>query len=304
MYFATQPANESLPTEISQELAVLRAKRPDMPFNLFALIDCAFDETLLGRRKWSKLPRYSLYANTPLHALDVASPHLLVAPTHPAEEAVWLHNIFVACTGRPMLSILASTLEGAALQAHLRPFLVARTPDGLEWPVRWGDTRVLPALMAVIHASHREHLLSPLHRWWTTSRHGTLVGWSGTACEAVREPDFNRLPLDDDAFGRLVDLAEADAILANIHDTQPDLLRQHRPVECHGRVARHLEVAGHHGITAAGARQHFCVLALCLPNDFTTHPAMTRALTRIREGADYRTEIAELPIDFWHGAGR
>lgn len=302
MYFAIEPAHASVPPQISQALAELRRANADAQLHVFALVDGAFDEALLATRKWSRLPKYSLYDNTALHTLGAAAPHLLTAPAAPDEQSVWLQGIFAACATRPMLSIVASTLPAVALQDHLRPYLIARTPDSLEWPVRWGDTRVLPGLIDTLEPGRREHLLSPFHHWWSAARAGTLIGWQGGACAAPKPADFDKFPMGDMAFARLVDLAEADAVLANIHDTQPDLLRQHRPVACHARVARHLAIASACGISAAGARQHFSLLALCLADDFTEHPAMVALLQRTRQGADYRTEIGALPASFWQEA--
>lgn len=302
MYFAIEPAHASVPLQISQALIELRHVHIDTPLHVFALIDGAFDEQLLTKGRWSRLPKYSLYDGTALHTLEAATPHLLTAPATSDEQSAWLHGIFVACAGKPMLSILASASPAVALVDHLRPYLVARTPDSLEWPVRWGDTRVLPNLMDTLEPARREHLLSPFLCWWSVARDGALSCWQGAAYLEPTPADFDKLPLSDAAFGRLVDLAEADAVLANIHDTQSDVLRKHRALDCHARVARHLAIASAIGISSAGARQHFSVLSLCLTDDFTEHPAMAELLQRIRQGTDYRDAIGTLPASFWQEA--
>lgn len=298
MFFAIDSVHPSVPAAIFEALSAVRA-RSASPLELVALIDAAFDETLLANRKWIRQPKFYLYEDTTLHGLATAGPHLLPAPIDPDDQPSWLRDIFAACAGRPMLSILASALPAPELCMHLRPYLVACTPDGLEWPVRWGDSRVLPGLLEALEAPQRVHLLSPLHRWWSISRDGTLAAWRGGANPTPATATFDRLPLSDTAFSRLVDLAEADAVIADIHDTQPDLLRRHGGACCHARVAHHLDLASRHGITAAGDRQHFSVLALCLAEDFAIHPAMRTVLDRTRAGADYRTEIATLPARFW-----
>lgn len=302
MFFAIDPARASIPAEISGALGTLYANA-EAPVELFALIDAAFDEALLTRSPWRRQSSFSLYERTALDGLAAAGPHLLAAPVDAEDHATWLRDIFAACAGRPMLSILASALSAPALCMHLRPCLVARTSDGLEWPVRWGDSRVLPALFETLDAVQRDHLLSPLHVWWSVSRDGSLASWRGSANPAPAPAPFDRLPVSDAVFGRLVDRAEADAVLAAIHDTQPDLLRHLAAASCHARVTHHLALADRYGVTAAGARQHFCVLALCLDEDFTKHPAMAGALARVRAGADYRSEVANLPPDFWRDAG-
>ncbi len=302
MYFAMEPAHATLPALIAEELAVLSGKHVDAPLHVFALVDGAFDEQIISARDRPRLPRHSLYANTALQALGAAAPHLFGAPAAAIEQLPWLQRLFAACAGKPMLSIIASTLSADALQQHLRPYLIARTADSMEWPVRWGDTRVLPVLMETLTASQRSHLLGPLYCWWSVQRDGTPISWQGGAVPEPTSADFEQLPVSDSAFASLVDAAEADAVLANLDDTQPDLLRQHRPVQCHARVARHLGLASANGISAAGARQHFSALALILADDFARHPAMATLLQRTSKGADYQAEVGALPDDFWQGS--
>ncbi|MET3134199.1 hypothetical protein AAKU55_004494 [Oxalobacteraceae bacterium GrIS 1.11] len=302
MYFAINSPDAALPELIMQDLEVLQSEPANTPLHLFALVDGAFDEQLLSSREWRRVPRKSLYDNTVLAEFGAAAPQLLTAPAGATEQRAWLEQLFAACKGKPMLSIIASTLGSDALQRHLRPYLMAITSDSLEWPLRWGDARVLPALLGTLAESQRDHLLSPLYRWWSTQRDGTLVSWRGTALHEPVPPGFDKLPMSEGEFVGLVDAAEADAVLSNIEDNQPDLLRAHSPAQCHARVARHLELASANGIDAAGAREHFSVLALMLADDFAGHPAMASLLQRTRQGADYHAEIAGLPGDFWEAA--
>ena len=303
MYFAIEPAQPDLNLQLAQSLAELYRTHAGSSLYVFALVDGIFDEQLLAKRPWSRQPKYSLYEGTDLEAFGPASPHLLAAPTDIAEQNDWLGKILAACAGKPMLSFIASALETPELQRHFLPYLVARTEDLTEWPLRWGDTRVLPEILSVLEPGQREHLFSPLHVWWSIQRDGTLISWRGQSSAAPLPADFEKLPLSDKAFAHLVDKAEADAVLANIHDTQPDLLEQHRAAECHARVAEHLAIADQHGIDVANARQHFSMLSLCLREQFIQHPDMTALLQRTRQGAVYAAEIKALPERFWQEAG-
>lgn len=299
MYFAINAADTSSPTLIAQELAALHSTHGDAPLHVFALVDGAFDEQVITARDRLRLPRQSLYANTALQALGAAAPHLFSAPAASSEQLPWLEKLFATCAGKPMLSVIASALSAEALQQHLRPYLIVQTPDGMEWPVRWGDTRVMPELMQAVDESHSTHLLSPLYCWWSVHRDGTLLSWQGDGESAPARPAFDKLPLNDVAFGRMVNAAEADAVLANIYDSQPDVLQLHSPADCHTRVAQHLVWASQHGIEAAPDRQHFCMLALCLAKDFARHPAMAALLQHTRQGLGYSSEVAALPPSFW-----
>lgn len=299
MYFAIEATHASLPASICQELSAICSTHIDKPLHLFALVDGAFDEAVITDRNRTRLSRHSLYEKTPLEAFGAAAPHLFAAPIVAGEQLQWLEQLFAACAGKPMLSVIASALSAEALQQHLRPYLMAQTPDGMEWPVRWGDTRVMPELMQATDESHSTHLLSPLYRWWSVHRDGTLLSWQGAGASVLARPAFDKLPLNDMAFGRLVDAAEADAVLANLYDSQPDVLQRHRPTDCHARVAQHLVRASQHRIEAAPDRQHFCILALCLTDDFAKHPAMAALLQNTRQGLDYSSEVATLPPSFW-----
>jgi hypothetical protein len=197
-----------------------------------------------------------------------------------------------------MLSIIASPLSAGELVRHMRPYLVAMTHDTVEWPVRWGDTRVLPALLAALTESQRSHFLGPVSRWWAPARDGALLRWYGNA-EHPAPAGFEKLPLSDEVFTNLVDAAEADSVLSRLYDSQPDLFYADSPAECHSRIERHLEVASASGIQAAPARYHFGALALILIDGFVLHPAMAELLHRTRQGADYNREVAALPDEFW-----
>lgn len=303
MYFAIDVPDPEVPAMIAQQVQALRAEAAvtngGQPLHLLALLDGACDEEFFTKRYPSRLRRQSLYAHTSLQNFKSAAPHLMAAPQANSEQAEWLQRMFSLCAGKPMLSIIASTLDIEGLEQHLRPYLIAITPDTVEWPVRWADSRTLPALLAALTQTQYAHLLSPIYRWWSVQRDGSLLSWQGAAQASPAPADFDKFPLSDAAFGALVDTAEADAILANLHDVQPDLFHSGTPAQCHARVARHLLVASASGIEAAGQRQHFSALALMLADDFTSHPAMASLLRRTRQGANYLSELDTLPDDFW-----
>lgn len=258
---------------------------------------------LLDARYRRTLPPQSLYANTALQEFGAAAPHLLTSPDGDAEPLAWLNHLFAACGNKPMLSVIASPLRAEELVRHMRPYLIAMTADTVEWPVRWGDTRVLPALLDGLTEVQRGHFLAPVARWWSPARDGGLLRWDGVA-ELPGAAGFDKLPLGDEVFANLVDTAEADSVLAKLYDSQPDLLVADSPAECHARVTRHLRVASANGIHAAPAREHFSALALLLNGDFTRQSAMAELLRRTRQGADYNNEIAALPDEFWRAAER
>lgn len=307
MYFAINPPLDTLPAQIAQEFTELREALSGAPshalLRMYALVDGAFDESFLSARYTRTASPLSLYTDTALQALGMAAPHLVAAPDGVQEAKGWLSHLFSAANGKPMLSLIASPLGVAELARHLLPYLIAMTPDTVEWPVRWGDTRVLPELLKALPHSQRHHFLSPVKRWWSAGRDGNLLRWEGAAMLPA-PAGFDKLPLSDEQFAALVDAAEADSVLANLYDSQPDLLEVDSPAQCHARVATHLELASANGIHAAPARQHLSTLAVLLAEDFTRQPAMVELLRRTRQGASYHDELAALPDEFWSAAER
>ena len=222
MYFAINRPRPDLPDLIRQEVGALRATHTDVPINILALVDGAFDEQFFSQRSRTSLQGISLYQGTVLAALGSAAPYLLRGPAHMGKEQAWLERLYESCDSKPMLSIIASTLDVEAMSRHLRPFLIAITDDSLEWPIRWGDTRVQPHLLAALTEVQRDQLLQPMHKWWSAERDGELISWSGTARTIAAVPMFDKLPISDEEFALLVDQAEADAVLTQIEETQPD----------------------------------------------------------------------------------
>lgn len=300
MYFAINPTSPTLPAQIAQEIESLRTQHEDAPFHVIALVDGAFDEQFFKSYPRSRWPRQSLYANTSLQSLGIAAPQLTTFNGQPAGLTKWLENLFSNCSGKPMLSIIASAIDAESLQQHILPYLVCRTEDTVEWPVRWGDTRILPSLVNSLTEAQQKHLFSPIYCMWTANREGAELKWDGGGNASPSAAGFDKFPMDEATFARLVDASETDSILSSIYDSQPDVLRAHNPEQTYQIVSRHLTIATTHRIEASRARHHFSVLALTLPDRFTEHPAMVEILMRTCDGNNYFTEIAKLPASFWN----
>ena len=298
MYFAQNPASPGVPAEIAGAIAAFSRENPAL--RVYALIDCAHDEKFFASTYRRPAIKRSLYGQTSLDSLGGLAPFLLQAPTQGERLLSWLQDIFAICGQRPMLSIMCTELDIDALSRHMRPYLVAITEDTVQWPVRWADTRVLPALLAALTASQREHLLSPVYGWWAVDRNGNSVAWEGGQNARPEPAGFDQLPLPDAAFASLVEQAEPDAILAAIDDTQPDVLRSLSPAQCHARVASQLKVASAHGIESARDRHHFSVLALLLRDGFVSDPAIADILKQTRLGGAYMPLVSSLPQNFWN----
>lgn len=303
MYFAVNPWSKDATERLLSSLQTLR-EQTQRPVYRYILLDASFDQHLPSAFPWRRHVECTLYDDSRLSGLKAVAPHLLRFPDESEKQLGWLNELIAVCAEKPMLSILFSAVPAGELLAHFRPYLLARTEDSLEWPVRWADTRVLPALIATMTPIERNHFMAPLHRWSCLDRTGEMLEWIGNGSQNPAPADFDCWPLDDARFSQLVDEAEADVIISTLHETQPDLFDGQEPPRVHATVKKNLALASRYGLETARARRHFAMLALLLNDEFADHPAMQAVLNKSREGGDYAAEIAALPADFWHQTER
>lgn len=299
MFFAVNPAKPGWPEHLLATVGELREQHPENLWHIHLLVDASFDQSLSETLPWRLSVACSLYDDRRLAGLNAVAPHLLRLPESPEKQRPWLQHWLAACNGKPMLSLIVSAIPANALRVHLQPYLRARTADGLEWPVRWADTRVLPGLLAALTPAEREHLLSPINQWLTLDREGAPVRWQGAGKASPDPVGFDCWPLDEARFSKLLVDAEADAVLSQIDERRPDLLTDGMPADIHRRVARQLLLATRHHIDKAPDRLHFAMLGLIFAPGFVDALPMQAALARIARGADYQAEIAGLPAEFW-----
>lgn len=299
MYFAVNSWCDDLPEQMLAVIRQLREQRQDQPLRCYVLIDGAFDESFLSSLPWRRSVACSLYAGTRLEGLKLAAPHLLSLEEKPEKQLAWLKSLVEACAGKPMLSIVASALSANRLSAHFKPYLLARTEDSIEWPVRWADTRVLPSLLAAMTSAVHQHFLSPIDAWFSCNRQGQLVQCSGAGNPAPEPAGFDCWPLDESCFSRLLGDAEADALISQIDDRRPNLLADGKPADIHARVARQLEIATHYHLSVASERLHFAMLGLIYSPEFVDALPMQLLLNEVAKGSDYQAQVRQLPADFW-----
>lgn len=298
-YFAFDRPLPQVAEQIVDEIAALTHTAEGTTVTVCAMIDGAFDESFFADAFRTPSPRISLYEHAPLKSFGQAVPFLVQAPSPGNELLSWTKHLLAACEARPMWSLIASAVGMHELARHMSPFLIAQCEDKLEWPVRWGDARVLPALLNTLSSDLTAELLRPMYRWFASSRQGEVLSWSGPG--AYREPgaSHEKMHIDDATFARLVDATEADAVLAQIYDTEPELLRYRQPSDCYRLISRQLEVADQFGIDQPGPRKHFCAMSLYLTEEFLQAPDMQSLLANVKAGRDYFSEFAALSVDFW-----
>lgn len=301
MFFAVNPW---APDAISRCVESVTSTSPREASFLFILIDGAFDETFFDAPLWRHSTRYALYDQTALAALGKVGLWLVALKGDKETVAEHLTALHAQANGKPMWSLLVSSVAADALLQHLRPYLLARTDDGLDWPVRWGDARVLPSLLAALTDVERTHLMTPLRAWHYLDRHGEVQRLQGLGLTETASIPSRIWELDDERFHALVDAGEADHILSRIDDVRPDLLRHDTPARLHQQAQACLRQADRGELNAAPDRQALVMLGLALVPDSFQHPAFQKLLQRTRAGHGYADELNALPDEFWESCAR
>lgn len=301
MFFAVNPW---APDVISRCVEVVTSASQGEATFPFILMDGAFDETFFDAPLWRHCTRHALYDQTALAALGKVGLWLIALKGDKKMVAEYCTALHAQASGKPMWSLLVSRVSGDELVQHLRPYLLARTTDGLDWPVRWGDTRVLPSLLAALTDVERTQLITPLHAWHYLDRQGQVQHLQGLGFTEVASIPWRIWELDEERFHALVDAGEADHILSRIDDVRPDLLRHDTPARIHQQAQACLRQADRGALNAAPERQALVMLGLALAPDSFQHPAFQKLLQRTRAGHGYADELNALPDEFWESCAR
>ena len=303
-YFAFDRPSPSATVEAVETIAALKDNHNGKPLYVFALIDGAFDEFFFETTFRSALPRISLYESSELNGFGKAAPFLLCAPEAEDQLPEWVARLLMACGSRPMWSVIASAIPSAEFVKHFSRFLTGQCNDNLEWPIRWGDSRVLPELLTKLPSTYLSDILEPVYLWLASSRQGTISKWAGSGKRPAQSLETKKLLLDDGTFARLVEASEPDAVINQIEQTEPELLRYRKPSESYTLVRRQLEIADKVGIKHTGARKHFAAIALYLRDDFLATDEFQAVLVNVKGGKDYFSEVRALPEHFWNELSR
>lgn len=301
MFFAVDPWS---PGAISSLIECAIKPGQDGAVHPILLIDGAFDASFLGKAFFRRHKRHALYEGTSLSESGAVGLWLIELGSKPEEIASDFAALKQSAGEKPMWSLLVSAVTAEAMVKHLRPFLFARTTDGIDWPVRWGDARVLPCLLTKLTEEERSHLMRPLVNWCHLDRLGNVRTHDGHGRTELPASPWRIWELDDQRFHALVDDGEADHIIGCIDDVRPDLLKACAPAKTHQLVQACLKLAERGGISAAPHRQALAMLGLMLDERFMQHPAFLKLLEKTRQGSSYEQELHALPDEFWSDCAR
>jgi hypothetical protein len=199
----------------------IRAERVQ---NWYALIDTAFDY----KKRAFPLPAGStpVYQGISLEDLQPVSPALVPIPIDRKDTLHCIHELLAHCSGRPMLSFLATSpnITAEQLISHWQPLHRVRTPDGQKLLLRFADTRTLSHLPRTLTPEQWAAWHRDINEWFHINRRGDLERLPPPKSGAK---PVNEIRLGEDQFARMLEATDTDAILDFIRDNQPEAIPEH-----------------------------------------------------------------------------
>jgi hypothetical protein len=214
--------------------------------NVALLIDAAMAD--IDPQAWPGA--MSLYEGTRWASLGDVAPLLIELSS--GDQAV-LRRALMLSQGRPMLSLVATTMPIEGLVATWRMQVAVRDPSSDELLLRWADTRCSVYLPDALSAQNWDRLSAPLRAWRVIDRHGQLCSLP-LQCAEVRPKITSEqsacIALSQAEFSRLMDFAEPDALLNLVAEQVPELLPENGRSETHTLVANACAMARRYGLTS------------------------------------------------------
>ncbi|MBJ2158574.1 DUF4123 domain-containing protein [Variovorax sp. IB41] len=224
MYFAQAP---TLLEAAEKHLIDAFAAEPRLHW--IALIDAAFDHgSNAAGTVYKGLNCYA--AEFPLDDLAGAAPWLIELDPFEKKHR-HTAQLLAHCSGRPMLSVMASRIPARTLCKLWLPLHRVHTKDKQRLLLRFADTRTLPLLPDLLTPAQWAAIAAPLAHWLYVDREGAMV--------AARLPDpaapgpCDALHLSQAQLDAMVKACEPDAALDLLADQMPEVFH---PRTAHGKL--------------------------------------------------------------------
>lgn len=264
---------------------------------LFAVVDMAFDCKLAQRLRYGKKST-PIALGTPLAALAEHLPHLY----GPIESRGAVETLLRGAEETPMISFIASEVDIDVLTEALKPLLLVETSDGNRWPLRYGDTRILPELLALVTDSAIP--LSPvIASWWWPDRIGKLQVFEVDQGKHEQIAPADHLFFDDAQFGRMLTGARPDAIIDQLHQACPEILDRLLPHENFTKVKAALEELPPACRDSSELEIRWCSLALAFDEPLSQIDWFFNVLQASNSVGELLVHLDDIPDEVWERAG-
>lgn len=266
------------------------------------------DGALLGERNLRRLERAGIawshpLAGGPLGAYDDLGPLLIDLNGDIRQKALSL--LLTATDNAPALHFLAAHPgQDKRLSQLLAWMAEIHMDDQLAFYGRLADTRVLPALLAVLSPAQHQVLGSGIAHWAWNDRQG--------GCTENEFPFTSRLPdtmqkdgelrplaLSDAQFAHLLQLTAVDMHYAQLLEHNPDILPALAPADTYTRFDRIIQRARARGIRDEKEEFLFLTVALTCSDDFDDAPCLAQHWETLKEGTAFSVLIQTWGDEVW-----
>lgn len=218
-FFAVDAADSQ---RISNSLTQAIASQPDLVW--MALVDGAFDAEDTGFISWEGAPPVALHQDRT--AVGTSSgPYLLTLPVGNADAlSDALARLLDHCSGRPMLSFIASAASAEGLRDIWAPGMEVDSAGEGQFVLRFADTRVLPAMSDASLRGVWQVLAAPIQHWFFVDRQGGLGRLLLTGEPAGSADAEAEAILTEQGLEVLLTAGLPDAVIDIVADQLPELL--------------------------------------------------------------------------------
>lgn len=267
-----------VPTTVIDALA--KAAQEHTELHWMALIDAAFDYPGNDAAPYrSQGQGINCYAIQACQGLEKAAPWLLPLGWNEPDQAQ-LRTLIRHCTGRPMLSVIASDHPPQALKEQWKNLHWATDADGQRMLLRFADTRVLPVLPQVLTPEQWAAWTAPLAQWWTIDRSGKPASCPLAARDVA---PCSEIALTQAQLNQLLQAAEPDAVIQLLKEKMSDIVpKDLLKSRLHDMIAASCALAQAHGIDNFSDVVALAVAA-CLTKGNSNHDPRLPLLLRERE---------------------
>lgn len=271
-YYAQNPTNLK---SVSTTLLAQIAERPDLFWSL--LIDKAFDHE---QEQALPITGTNCYDNEHTTELMEVAPWLLTfySPGQSVAAAKQvLYRWLSHCSGRPMLSIVASKETAQKIADGWISTHFVEVSDGQKFLLRLADTRVLASLPELLTNEQWAALTSPLSLWLAIDREGELTSYSFGPAQTI--PIQAPLKLSDEQVDGFVKAAESDAMIDYLADNMGDIVPHDlTPAQLYANISDTLALARQYEVTMWPDKFSMIVAACLTVGEINRDPMLIKLL--------------------------
>ena len=189
-------------------------------FEWYALIDTVFEsaDSDIFDQVTNAINCYE--GDPKLNALAAVAP-LVVPMLDNDDSAHRLRFLLTHCSARPMLSFIATKVNGTKALDDFRNFYMVSTDDNQEMLLRFADTRVLPNLQSVLTADQWGALCRNIVCWYYIGRDGRVAE---CRISNLSTGTCSQLKLSNHQVDKLVELSYPDILMSRIVESMPEAI--------------------------------------------------------------------------------